>query len=247
MIIIPFRLRCFLTHLAISVLIALSVLAVVFFVWYPAPFARVLGVSYIMWMMLAIDVVLGPLLTLLVAKQGKKTLKMDLAVIVLVQLVALAYGLYSIEKARPIAVAYDVNRFEVVQKFMVQTDTLDHPQLIQPFNQHQSIPFVFVKPAKDAEDFKQRMSDELQHGISASSNPMLYEPLNQKNMAAIVENSRPIADLYQYNDKAMVDEIKARFPTADSYALVVSTNQNICAMIDSKSGEILQLVNLRPW
>lgn len=51
----------------------------------------------------------------------------------------------------------------------------------------------------------------------------------------------------QYNDKAMVDEIKARFPTADSYALVVSTNQNICAMIDSKSGEILQLVNLRPW
>lgn len=244
---IPFRLRCFLTHLAISVLIALSVVAVVFFVWYPAPFARVLGVSYIMWMMLAIDVVLGPLLTLLVAKQGKKTLKMDLAVIALVQLVALAYGLYSIEKARPIAVAYDVNRFEVVQKFMVQTDTLDHSQIIQSFHPHQSIPFVFVKPAKDAEDFKQRMTDELQRGISASSNPMLYEPLNQKNMATIVENSQPIADLYQYNDKAMVDEIKARFPTADSYALVVSTNQNICALIDSKSGEILQLVNLRPW
>ena len=47
-------------------------------------------------MLLAIDVILGPVLGFIVFKEGKKTLKMDLAIIIVLQLSALSYGLFSI-------------------------------------------------------------------------------------------------------------------------------------------------------
>ena len=52
-------------------------------------------------MLLAIDVIVGPLLSLLVYKEGKKTLKMDLSIIVLVQILAMSYGVYVIAQSRP--------------------------------------------------------------------------------------------------------------------------------------------------
>jgi len=69
------RIQFFLGHLAISIAIALFFIALVFFVWYPAPLAKAVGVTQIFLMLIAIDVIIGPFLTLLVYKEGKKTLK----------------------------------------------------------------------------------------------------------------------------------------------------------------------------
>lgn len=76
------RLKFFLSHLFISCLIALLVIGLVFFIWYPSPLATAVGVTHIFLMMLAIDVIVGPILGLLVYKEGKKTLKFDLGVII---------------------------------------------------------------------------------------------------------------------------------------------------------------------
>ena len=95
------RLKFFLKHILLSFLIALLVVGVVFFVWYPAPIAKAVGVTQIFLMMLTIDVIVGPVLGLLVYKEGKKTLKFDLTVIILIQNSALLYGVYSIEQGRP--------------------------------------------------------------------------------------------------------------------------------------------------
>ena len=66
------RIKAFLIHGLISISIALLVIGLVFFIWYPAPLAKAVGVTHIFLMMLAIDVILGPLLTLLVYKRIDK-------------------------------------------------------------------------------------------------------------------------------------------------------------------------------
>lgn len=66
------RFQAFALHLAISALIALAVIGLVFFIWYPAPLASATGVTRIFLLLLAVDVILGPSLTLLVNKPGKK-------------------------------------------------------------------------------------------------------------------------------------------------------------------------------
>jgi len=69
------RLKFSLSHLLLSFLIALLVIGLVFFIWYPSPLATAVGVTHIFLMLLVIDVILGPLLGLLVYKEGKKNTK----------------------------------------------------------------------------------------------------------------------------------------------------------------------------
>ena len=103
------RKKFFLSHLIISISLALLVIGLVFFIWYPSPLATAVGVTHIFLMMLAIDVIVGPLLGLLVYREGKKTLKFDLGVIIVLQISALCYDLYSIEQGRPAWITYNVD------------------------------------------------------------------------------------------------------------------------------------------
>ena len=70
------RLKFFLGHLSISFLVALLVIGLMFFVWYPSPLATAVGVTHIFLMLLAIDVVIGPILGVLIYKEGKKVLSL---------------------------------------------------------------------------------------------------------------------------------------------------------------------------
>ncbi len=67
-------------------------------------------------MILAIDVIIAAYLGLSVYKEGKKTLKFDLSVIILIQIAALCYGVFSIEQGRPAWLVFNVDRFELVTK-----------------------------------------------------------------------------------------------------------------------------------
>ena len=78
------RQKFFLGHLGLSLSLALIILMWVFFCWYPSPLAKAVGVTHIFLMMLAIDVIVGPVLGFIVYKEGKKTLKFDLSVIILI-------------------------------------------------------------------------------------------------------------------------------------------------------------------
>lgn len=101
-------------HLLISVAIISVLLAIVFFVWYPSPYFRLAGADAPLMVLVGVDLVLGPLLTLLVYKVGKPSLRFDLAVIACIQLLALAYGGYSLASQRPVFLAFDRGTLEVI-------------------------------------------------------------------------------------------------------------------------------------
>jgi hypothetical protein len=115
----PYNLKAAGIHLLISVAIALLSLALVYGVWYPAPLDVALGVGAIFLMLLGIDITLGPLLTLVVYKPLKASLKFDLTVIACVQLAALLYGLHTVGSARPAYLVFTKDRFDLVQAYEV--------------------------------------------------------------------------------------------------------------------------------
>jgi hypothetical protein len=108
------RLRAAGLHLALSAALAVAVVAFVLLGWYPPPMAGLLGVDAILLIMLGVDVVLGPLFTLLVFDRRKKRLGWDLATIAALQLLALGYGLHTLHEGRPAFVVLVKDRFEVV-------------------------------------------------------------------------------------------------------------------------------------
>lgn len=111
-------------HGLISVLVAAGAAALVFGVWFPGAYRHMAGGVGLFTLIVSVDVVLGPLLTL-VAFNPRKThshLAMDLVVIALLQLAALVYGLYTVAQVRPVALAAENRLFRVVAAQDVKAD-----------------------------------------------------------------------------------------------------------------------------
>lgn len=102
-------------HLGISALIAALVVCAMLLLWYPQPYFRASGGQTLLLLLIGVDVVVGPLLTLIVFDPRKKNLRLDLAVIAVLQLAALAYGTWIMFNARPVYVAFTGDRFELVE------------------------------------------------------------------------------------------------------------------------------------
>lgn len=242
-----FRLKVAGIHLLISALVALIGIGLVFWVWHPAPLQKAVGVTHIFLMMLGIDVVLGPLLTLLVASsKEKKTLKFDLSVIAAVQLAAYLYGMHSIAVSRPVYIAFDKLRFEVVQADSVVRAT---DKTILP--EYQSNPlfapqWVSVRPYKDAAEQNQRTMLELQEGVSPSMMADLYQPLND-GWGGMLERKHGLDELKQYNPAEQVAKELAAYPQADSYLPMKAPSVDMAVLLDSRQKQVLGIVDLRPW
>ncbi len=109
------RFQAFAIHLLISSAVLGSFLAFVFLVWYPKPFFVVEGLVQIVWVLVGVDIVLGPALTLVVFKTGKPGLKRDLSIIAAIQIIGFIYGAHTFYIERPaFAVFYDSDFFEVI-------------------------------------------------------------------------------------------------------------------------------------
>ncbi len=82
-------------HLMLSACIALFFAALVYQIWYPSPFREMFGVGRIFLLILFVDVVCGPFLTLLLAnpRKSRREITVDLGIIGVIQLLALSYGL----------------------------------------------------------------------------------------------------------------------------------------------------------
>jgi hypothetical protein len=103
-------------HLLASLVLAALVSALVFGIWYPSPYAAVAGGTSLFVLLVSVDVVMGPALTAVIASPSKPVaeFRRDFALIVLLQLAALGYGLYTMALARPVHMAFEVDRLRVV-------------------------------------------------------------------------------------------------------------------------------------
>lgn len=108
------RVRAFLIHFSASALVLGAVTVVVLAWWYPGTMLTLQGGWAILLVILTVDLVLGPSLTGLIYKPGKKWLVFDISVIVLAQIVALGYGIWSIHSQKPSYLAFTLDRFYVV-------------------------------------------------------------------------------------------------------------------------------------
>jgi len=105
-----------LAHLIGSGVVALICAALIFGVWYPYPFNTLVGGTALFLLVVVVDVVSGPILTLVVfdPTKPKQELFRDIGFIVVFQLLVLAYGVYTIYQARPVFVAFEGSIFRVV-------------------------------------------------------------------------------------------------------------------------------------
>ena len=114
-----YRLRAFGMHVLGSAAILSLVLGTLYVGWYHWPGWYLARAQDVFLVMVAVDLVLGPLLTGVIASPAKprRELVRDVAVIVAVQLAALGYGGVQLWRGRPLYYAYSENVLQVVQAY----------------------------------------------------------------------------------------------------------------------------------
>lgn len=240
------RIKAFLTHLIISALVAVAAMGLVFGVWYPSPLHSALGVTGIFLLLLVVDVVLGPCLTLLVFKPGKKRLWLDMVVIVLLQLSALVYGLYTVAEARPAWIVFAHDRFDVVRVV-----DISEAYQTQGSPEHSSPPWwgpkwVGLQGFEGAPEQNLEQLRILLFGYDTSTVPMLYLPLARQ--AKDISNSAlPLEQLTRYNSTATLSPVLVAHPEADAWLPLHTVRHDKVVLINKEKGEVVAMVNLSPW
>lgn len=189
------RLRASTVHLGISLCIAAFAAALVFGLWYPYPYGEISGGRELFLLVVAVDVVMGPLITLAIFNSTKprRELIMDFTVVGALQLAALGYGLWTVFAARPVHLVFEYSRMTVVHAIDVDSDLLAKapPSL-------QTLPVtgptvIALRPFKNpAEQFDATMAAFEGFPLAARSDLwQAYEPVR----ADVLKEAKPVAEL----------------------------------------------------
>lgn len=196
-------------HFGFSLLVAGSLAALVLLVWYPFPYTELVGGLRLFALVTTVDIVCGPLLTLILFHTGKKIaeLTMDLSLVVLLQLGALAYGLNVVAMSRPVAVVFEVDRLRVVTSVEVEQEDLAKAK--PPLNKLSWIGPALLSARDPANGSETIASIELSlKGNEPSQRPHWWQPYETAR-SRVLEVARPVAMLRTKHPTktAMIDQM----------------------------------------
>ena len=125
------RIKAALIHLSISAALAACVIALLVFGWYRLPYFWAVGGPMLVTLIVGVDVVLGPTLTLIVFNPAKsrRALSFDLSLIALVQATALCYGLYAGYTSRIVYGVFVDTAFKLVKATELEPQELAKAKL----------------------------------------------------------------------------------------------------------------------
>ncbi len=169
------RFKAFAIHFAISLAIFVFLAYLVLAHWYPDFFFDSDGGWQGIRIIVLVDLVLGPLLTLVVYKAGKPGLKFDLSMIALVQTLCLIAGVWVVYSERPIALVYHDGYF-----FSLSRDSWADAELPVPDLSEFPGPTpkrVMVSLPEDLEEVGQLRLEAMQ-GKSLRLRADFYKPLS---------------------------------------------------------------------
>jgi hypothetical protein len=245
---IPIRIQAALKaafwHLLISALVVLAAAALVFGLWYPFPYSKLVGGQTLFFLVAGVDVVCGPLLTLVIFNPAKppKDLVRDLGIVALIQLAALGYGVYSVALARPVYLVFQVNDFRAVIAADVNPDEL----ALAP-TELQSLPWwgpklMGTRSSRDDADRANAINMALQ-GQEISMRPSWWQSY-ETNRAQVLGASKAIPQLIarQPSARALIDAAvqKAGLPEASLHWLPLVSRQSSdwVVLIDKTTAEV---------
>ena len=221
-------------HLSVSVLVIGTLAALAWHFWFPHALYRVAALDRMLFTMAGIDVVVGPLLTLLVYRRGKPSLRFDLTVIALLQAAFLGYALHSAWASRPVYLVWSVDRFR-----LVFANELEPARLREaPVPWARELPWfgprlVGVQLGNDAAQREHALQQILQSGTSVDHLPRFYRPYAQTRDAVM----RWSAPLPARLDARMAAAVRAsdRPATALRWTILESSRARGWLLVDARS------------
>jgi len=243
------RKKAFLIHFGLSFLIVSTCLLIILAVWYPGYYFQIFAASEVLKVLISVDLVLGPLLTLILFKPGKPGLRFDLAVVATLQICALVYGLHLIYQERPYFTVFAVDRFEVLAQKDINMQQVD-PELLNSKSWSEPILVAALMPM-DADERNRILEETLFEGKpDIQYRPELWQPYAEAT-DEIFSKARPVAELIAKVPAARAEIVYLNEKSADKGRLVylpIMGKQEVYALVLDPSTKLpVGLINQDPW
>jgi hypothetical protein len=235
-------------HFLISLAILAGALALMRLLWYPDFYFAAIGASGLLIILFSVDVTLGPLITLIIFKSGKKGLKFDLCFIAACQLAALFYGVYTMALARPVFTVFNDDRFEVVQAVDIDLSDARYPEF-------QALPWTgprwaAVKADGSDDEFVKALLAAVLNGERLSERARFFVPYDEIK-SRVPAAVRPLNRLRRKGKQVqLVDEFLSAHGITEEqvgYLPITAREEHMAIMIARASGDILGVVRINPW
>ena len=238
------KLKAFTLHLLISVLVITLFLLVISQFWYPEALFKLENAWQGLQILIPVDAILGPLLTLIVFVPGKKSLKLDLSIIAALQVSALIYGGILIYQQRPIALAFVIDRFETV--LASESYASDIP--LERFKDNKNSPLLtFVLPAQSVKE----KSQSLLNGVNIKKRGERHYPIIENIELMKKVSIQPASlTLTTQEEKNRLAEFMKSYQSNKALLLFPvqsSTYDAVILVLDSNTGVVDRYLDIYPW
>jgi hypothetical protein len=235
-------------HFLLSFALAGAVLAFMLTLWYPGPLFEAAGGDRLVFILVAVDVTLGPLITLLIFKSGKKGLKFDLAVIASLQLAALVYGMHAVYLARPVYLVFTKDRFD-----LVSAADLD-PQDLEKVTRREFAQLPLGRPRyiaavspSDPEARRKLLMESLQ-GKDLQMQPQYYVPYEQE-IAHALARAKTLELILSREPEGVQRTLASIGRSSESVKFLPLRGKQAdgAVLLDAKTGAPLDILLVDPW
>jgi hypothetical protein len=246
------RLMACTVHLGLSLCIALIAASLVFGIWYPYPYREISGGRDLFILIVSVDVILGPLITLSVfdRKKPRVELRRDLTIVGALQVAALAYGLWTISIARPVHMVFEIDRFRVVHAIDIAPELLEKTPVGVDALPLTGPTLLGLREFKNSQESMEATLAALQ-GVQLGARPDLWQTY-EKSVPDILKAAKPVSTLKQRFatqaqeiDRVLINAGRTEQNTV--YLPLVGRKSFWTVFLDSKTALVVATLPLDPF
>jgi hypothetical protein len=245
------RLRAAGIHLGICLPIAALAALLVFGIWYPYPYREISGGRELFLIVVAVDVILGPLITLAVFNRAKPwtELRRDLATVGVIQLAGLGYGLWTVAVARPVHLVFEIDRFRAVHAIDVPEDLVGRQPAGVTALPWLGPTLLSVRPFRDSSEGFEATVAALK-GVQIGARPDFWQSYGE-GRAQVLHAAKPVTQLRDRfaTRREEIDAVlkdKGRSAESVAYVPLISRKFFWTALVDARTADVIAFVPVDP-
>jgi hypothetical protein len=173
---LPSRLAAAGIHFSLSLVVFAIALYLILAHWYPGFHFAADGGWQGVRIMIGVDLVLGPLLTLVVfnPRKARHLIAFDLSCIGVTQVAALVWGFYAVHSQRPVAVSFHEGEFWSMTAAPLEIEGTEEGFLERLSNRAPAL--VYVRPPANEGEESRKALQAMVGGVADHEDPFFFEP-----------------------------------------------------------------------
>ncbi|TDK68043.1 TfpX/TfpZ family type IV pilin accessory protein [Sapientia aquatica] len=213
-------------------------------VWYPGQLFSAAAGAELLRLLICVDVILGPLITLIIFDTKKKKLRQDMFIVLFCQLCFLVYGFWSIFSVRPVYFALVGDQF-----YMVRANEIDSVDQNRAKNAlFRQLPITGPEFVGTIEPDDQKIKNDLVFsslaGMGLQNLPQYFVPFAQvqPQVRAVAKTSQQFKTITSETRLRLKNYELAHPTSAVAFVPLVFKAGQLFVVVKAGNGEVIEII-----